>query len=367
MNMKYPLNLYLFFLIISTISVSAQRTTVADKFLNYLNNYKKKELATIITPNFKINRTFSKKITDKREFLGNYLEESESFIAKYKVISKSIQKNKSKYLVEDQSQYLKLLDVKFPKWNLTITTVTGKVSSVTLAPTDDYDTYIAELNSKIAKFNSWMQEDHPETDLEKIGIPEVLEYLHKYVESKGILMSNLQNYDETTGNVEIVSKTDNNAIFDNLTCVHRNKLNEVKRAAFYPFNKAKKVLLLSFNDKNWTFEYYVKTPKTINIDTARNVKQLSKIEINKLTDLCYNYGFKKLEFVKTIREEIACSELKNAIVFVDKDNKPFEYIVFSFDCDEVEFSSEKVSYGDECTTKRDLLKQFFIANGISTE
>ena len=167
--------------------------------------------------------------------------------------------------------------------------------------------------------------------------------------------------------VSAQKKSNSNSIYDNMMCVHRNKLTDAKRSAIYPFNKAKKVLLISFNDKDWKFDYFSETPKITDVSIAKTSKELSKSEINQLTDIFYNYGYKKVEYLKTMVEEKDCPELKNAILFVDDKGKPFEYITFSFECDEVEFSSQKVSYGDGCNTKKELVKQFFISKGIEIE
>jgi hypothetical protein len=348
---------------ISSITASAQENT-ADQFLKYLNSYQKEELARMITPDFKFKRKFATKTTDRKEFLYKYLEDSKALRAKFKVIEKPDGKTQNYYVVEDQSQYLKLLDVKFPKWNMTITTVGGKVSEVILAPTEDYDTYVAELNSKGEKFNAWMQERHPKVRLEKLtDLAQVVDYLNEYVQSEGIFLSDLQQYDESAGAPEMVPEID---FADNMTCVHRKQLTEAQRASFYPFNKAKKVVLISFNDKDWELHYRTETPKIIDLSKAASSQQLSKADINRLTDLFYNYGFKKMELVKTMKEKLECSELKNVIVFLDANDKPFEYAAFAFDCDEVEFSSPKVGYGDDCSTKRELVKQFFVSKGIET-
>jgi len=363
--MKIKSYLCLLLVVISSITISAQKMSTADQFLSYFNNYQKKELTGIITSDFKFKREFSEVITDRKEFLNKYLEDSQTLIAKFKVIKKPEGENQNYYVVEDQSQYLKLLDVKFPKWNMTITTAAGKVSQAMLSPTSDYDNYVTELTSKTEKFNSWMEENHPEVDWEKLkDLSQVLEYLNEYVESKGILLPDLQQYDDSTEAAVTVSDSD--SLFDNMTCMHRNKFTETKRASFYPFNKAKKVLLISFNDKDWKLNYYSKSPKIIDISKVVSSKQLNKADLNRLTDLFYNYGYKKMELVKTISQEFDCSGLKNAIVFLDEKGNPFEYIAFAFDCYKIEFSSQKISYGDECTTKRELLEQFFISNGIET-
>lgn len=361
--MKIKLYLCLLISVISCITLSAQEKNTADKFLSYLNNYKKKELENIITPDFKFKREFVNKTTDRQEFLHKYLEDSETLAAKFYVIKKYSEKNKDYYVVQDQSLYLKLLDVEFPQWNMTITTTGEKVSEVTLAATEDYDNYITEVGLKGEKFNSWMKKTHPEVKLEKVtDVSRILDYLYAYIDSQGIRWSDLQQYDDVVEGA--VTMSNSSSFSDNMSCVHDNKFPEAKRNALYPFGKAKKVLLISFNDKDWRLGYFSETPKITDLSVAKTSKELTKNDINKLTDLFYNYGFKKMELVKTMVEEKDCPELKNAILFIDDKGKIFEYIAFSFGCDEVEFSSRKVSYGDDCTTKKELVKEFFISKGI---
>lgn len=346
--------------VISCIPVSAQENP-ADKFLKYFNNYQKKELALMTTSDFKFSNESSDGTLDRYDFFTFYFDDCETLLTKYKVIKKTTQKTKSEYLVEEQSQFFKLLDVKFPKWNMTITTVKGEVDKVTLTPAEGYDAHTAELKSGTEKFDAWMNEHYPEVDLEKLTDPfPILDYLNKYVQSRGILLSDLQQYDASTGIPELLSDKDSES--DNMACVHLNKFTEAERTAFYPFNKAKKIFLISFTDKDQELDYYAKIPRITDMAIAKSSKQLNKVDINRLTDIFYNYGYKKLEMM--VRHKEDCSEFKNAIVFVDENDKPFEYIVLSFDCDQIEFSSRKVSYGQECNTKREFLQMFFVSKGI---
>ncbi|MFC5872342.1 hypothetical protein [Chryseobacterium arachidis] len=181
--MKIKFCLCLLTIVINYITLSAQQNNTADKFLSYLNNYQKKELESILTPDFKFKREFTSKITDRNEFLNKYLEDSKTLDAKFQVIKKYDEKNQNNYLVEDQSLYMKLLDVKFPTWKMSIATIGDKVSMVTLAPTEDYDNYIKEVGSKGQKFNSWMNKNHPEVNLAKTGLSQILNYLYAYVDS----------------------------------------------------------------------------------------------------------------------------------------------------------------------------------------
>lgn len=66
--MKIKSYLCLLLVVIICITVSAQKMSTEDKFLNYFNNYQKKELEGIITSGFKFKREFSKVITDRKSF-----------------------------------------------------------------------------------------------------------------------------------------------------------------------------------------------------------------------------------------------------------------------------------------------------------
>jgi hypothetical protein len=195
--MKIKLYLCLLIVVISNSKAFTQQKNMPDKFLSYLNNYQHIELETIITPDFKFKREFVTKITDRKEFLSRYLEDSKTLKAKFLVIGKY---NEKDYLVKDESLYLKLLDVKFPKWKMTITTTGEKVSMVTLAATEDYKNYVTELDSKWEKFNSWVSKHYPEVNLAKLtDLSQILHYLYAYVDAQGIKLSDLQHYDESIG------------------------------------------------------------------------------------------------------------------------------------------------------------------------
>ncbi|REC53033.1 hypothetical protein DRF62_14680 [Chryseobacterium piscium] len=80
-----------------------------DKFLNYFNNYQKKELEGIINSGFKFKREFSKVITDRKEFLNKYLEDPQTLIAKFKVIEKPDGKNQNYYVVKKSAMVMNAL------------------------------------------------------------------------------------------------------------------------------------------------------------------------------------------------------------------------------------------------------------------
>jgi len=147
-------------------------------------------------------------------------------------------------------------------------------------------------------------------------------------------------------------------------CINHNKYSAKQRLKFYPFNRAKKVALISYKDAAVEAELYATKNKLPDLEQADKVVVLNSQEVNGLTNTIYNIGYAEPVFVKTLA--IDCSTTKNAIVFLDKSGKPFEYILLYFGCDQYGYSSDKVKDGDYCTEKFDLLKQHFTTKGIPT-
>lgn len=59
-----------------------------------------------------------------------------------------------------------------------------------------------------------------------------------------------------------------------------------------------------------------------------------------------------------------CYNPRNAILFLDIDNKVFEFIEICFECDKTEESSDKVNLGIMCNQKLDMVKEFFKEVGV---
>jgi len=59
-----------------------------------------------------------------------------------------------------------------------------------------------------------------------------------------------------------------------------------------------------------------------------------------------------------------CYNPRNAILFKDKNGKVFEFIEICFECKRVRESSEKISLGQMCDQKLDMIKDIFKKAGI---
>jgi len=144
-----------------------------------------------------------------------------------------------------------------------------------------------------------------------------------------------------------------------------NKNYSIKeRLKFYPFNKAEKVVLISFDE---TGEYFNITPvaqhKTID-SLIKETVTLKSEKIEELTHLLYNIGYQNPKAKLHIVSHASCYNPRNAILFMNKYNKVIDYISICFQCNRHELSSRKIKDINYCLDKYSLLANFFKSSGI---
>lgn len=131
------------------------------------------------------------------------------------------------------------------------------------------------------------------------------------------------------------------------------RFNIKERRAFYPFNVAKQVKLVSFNVLDYGLPT---TKKSVNVSKLHQVISLKQPEIDSLTDILYNT---RARYYILKMSTSGCYDPHNAVLFFDKNNKVFEYIEICFDCHQVRYSNEKVVVFDDCVYTFDDLKSYF--------
>lgn len=163
----------------------------------------------------------------------------------------------------------------------------------------------------------------------------------------------------------------------NKQCIHRNKYTIEQRLKFYPFNKAKQVKLVSF--KNYSDPpiahsigdtsnqiQEIKSPfenKRVDYSTFTELKILNKTQVNKLTDVLFNWGYRRTpDMISSLGAN--CFYPRNAILFVDARGRTFAYIEICFECEQYELSSYKIKMGQLCDNKIKILKDYFTSVGI---
>ncbi|MGZ3764531.1 MAG: hypothetical protein ACXVB0_12205 [Mucilaginibacter sp.] len=149
-------------------------------------------------------------------------------------------------------------------------------------------------------------------------------------------------------------------------CHYNFKYNAERRRSFFPFNTATTIQLVSFND---TVRIY--TPIAVNyfnIDYSKVIetKKLSQAGVDSLTDIMYNYGLTPVKgtYLETADPGAACYNPRNAILFMDAEGRVTQYIEFCFECHRYYLSSSKIKNATYCEQKYDLLKTYFLAQGL---
>jgi hypothetical protein len=157
-------------------------------------------------------------------------------------------------------------------------------------------------------------------------------------------------------------------------CARVKSVPLAERLKHYPFDRAKDVKLVSFKSSyDSAFgEYYEDSlPRkndTVCFSKMFEIITLTPSQVDTLTDLIYNYGFKfnykpkgNVYFISSIME---CYNPRNAILFLDKSNQVFEFIEICFECKKTRTSSDNVSLGTACNQKLLLIKDLFREAGI---
>jgi len=153
-------------------------------------------------------------------------------------------------------------------------------------------------------------------------------------------------------------------IQQNSHCLHTDKYNPAQRKQFYPFNLTEFISIISFRDTVSEFSSRLPVNKgVLDSGLVEEEVKLSITDIEKLTDLFYNYGYLSKKYGVLI-ERGACYDPHNAILFFNTKRKVIAYIEICFDCHDMRLSSKKISTGENCMEKFSLLKNFFTSRGI---
>lgn len=135
----------------------------ADKFLKFLNNYQADSLQILVTDDFKLKRTYTNHTSDKKSFIDQYVPTSKNFNGKYIVLTTNRHDLETEFLVEDQSDYFKYLNVDYPKWKIIVTrTNQDKITAVTIDTIKSYKAYLSQIKQKSEDFESWLKTNYPD-------------------------------------------------------------------------------------------------------------------------------------------------------------------------------------------------------------
>lgn len=148
-------------------------------------------------------------------------------------------------------------------------------------------------------------------------------------------------------------------------CVQKNHLSLSARMQKYPFNIASQVQMVGYDGliRMCADSFYVAMEGPYGyIDVPiKERRMLTASQVDSLTNILYNYGY---AYKPKVYRTIECYDPHNAIVFLDKNGKPLAFMELCFECKNTTQSDEKISLGDMCDQKLDMLKQLFRQVGI---
>jgi hypothetical protein len=151
----------------------------------------------------------------------------------------------------------------------------------------------------------------------------------------------------------------------NAKCTKTKNFTEIERLNNFPFSETAQIKLIAFESKNIeiTGEELSKHLNSIklkmdvfNPSNYTEVATLNSNQINQLTDIIYNYSYKKMPYSFG---DTKCYEPRNAIIFLDKNNLIISYIEICFGCDRYRTSSPELNLGKDCTEKFEMVKSIF--------
>ncbi|TPD66871.1 hypothetical protein [Flavobacterium microcysteis] len=157
---------------------------------------------------------------------------------------------------------------------------------------------------------------------------------------------------------------------EKLDCVRKTKINLQQRLANYPYNQTSQIKLIAYQNKGEAgvgeeIQKYLNASvgkKAAAIESQFDeIKSLNFDQIEKLTDIIYNYGYKaNPDFLSAVK----CYMPRNAILFYDNTNHLIAFIELCFECRNYRTNDSKITLGDDCTQKLSMIKDLFNQNGI---
>jgi len=150
----------------------------------------------------------------------------------------------------------------------------------------------------------------------------------------------------------------------NHNCVRSTNKTFTTRLKNYPFNNATQIQLVSFKGGIDTSEFQnmkiedslPRLNDTVCYSKLIEVKNITYSQVDKLTDILYNWDYAGPIFIGT---SPMCYFPRNAILFLDRSGKVFEFIEICFECRDTRLSSKKIYLGAMCDQKMEMLKSFF--------
>lgn len=147
-------------------------------------------------------------------------------------------------------------------------------------------------------------------------------------------------------------------------CTKIKSLSKEQRMSYFPFSETATIKIVVFKNKNigGDGEDLMKHIDSIHLKQDffnaayyDEVATLKPSQINQLTDIFFNYGYRNEQGIISVE---ACYMPRNVIFFLDKSNKIIAYLELCFACNNYRVSNNEIDLG-HCRKKMDLIKTIF--------
>jgi len=186
-----------------------------------------------------------------------------------------------------------------------------------------------------------------------------------------------------------------NSFAQEIECGWYGKKSIAERDKMFPFSEAKKVLLISFISTDGSNILVLDDDTRIPLDTtnidkyevkylksftfyqnkaikkyfAREIVEIDKTQIDVLSNLMFNYKIKNPHKIKG-GTDILCYTPRNAILFLDQNDKVISHLEICFECIQAyffpdPFNTNQLVSQKNCYERMNLLRTFFLNNGIN--
>jgi len=185
MKRKISLIILLLTLLVST-SCKNKRQDLITEYFRHLNNYESDSLKKILADDFKIRLTYTTFFYDRDKFFNTYLRNCKAYHQKAKILKVISDNEPKQFLVEEHSDYLKYLEIRFPIWAVTIKSSNGKITEILEDTTELSDEYFIGVKKKSDEFLSWLSNKYPDESAATLHETEglFLRRLKEYVDAK---------------------------------------------------------------------------------------------------------------------------------------------------------------------------------------
>lgn len=179
-------------------------------------------------------------------------------------------------------------------------------------------------------------------------------------------------------------KVDDNCQRKRQQCSNNHTYTTKQRRAFFPFNKAVTIRLISYEDNSpymplpiekqitdidptYVFSKEKQDEFVADYSLVKEFINVSSKSVDLLTDILYNIGPTPIKCggLEVVDPGAACYNPRNAILFIDRSGKTFAYMEFCFECQRYYFSSHKIKTMPRCIHKFEMLRKFFRSQGIN--